>query len=491
MATVQVDLMHTSKARNSTRVPSTTEGHITETICYLKDPTSIIKPTLIIQGADSTFEGKQFPDYNYCYIKDFHRYYFITNVTSISALVWQIDCEVDVLATYRKEILATKAFVMYAQSSYNSMLPDSRLAKSVSSTDINSSIEFTPYSKMGTYVLNVVGHGTSGQNGFTATYAMTAAQLKALGDKLTDQSIWESLKKQLDNPLDYILNCVWMPIDLSLISGSSSTIWLGNYDTGISGKLISGTTVDANFFLIIDLPYHDELSTTYSDYRNTEPYTECRVFLPGVGLVQLPLIRILKSGANRPTIYIDLTIDITTGECLYLIKDFDKKGMIMTVSGTFGVDVPVASQTSNAIGALSGIGASIGAVAMAAALPETATAALVGAGIAAAGSVVSTATSVSQQFSHIKGGLGGRVGAEANANIVLTVSYWKISDTPSNCLSTIGLPLFKTVTLGSLSGLVKCSGAWVKAECTDTEHQMIAQYVNSSTNFIYGGLIIE
>ena len=208
-------------------------------------------------------------------------------------------------------------------------------------------------------------------------------------------------------------------------------------------------------------------------------------------MVQLPLIRILKSGANRPTIYIDLTIDITTGECLYLIKDSDKKGMIMTVSGTFGVDVPVASQTSNAIGALSGIGASIGAVAMAAALPETATAGLVGAGIAAVGSVFSTATSVSQQFSHIKGGLGGRAGAEANANIVLTVSYWKISDTPSNCLTTIGLPLFKSVTLGSLSGLVKCSGAWVKAECTDTEHQMIAQYVNSSTNFIYGGLIIE
>ena len=120
-----------------------------------------------------------------------------------------------------------------------------------------------------------------------------------------------------------------------------------------------------------------------------------------------------------------------------------------------------------------------------------ATAGLVGAGIAAVGSVFSTATSVSQQFSHIKGGLGGRAGAEANANIVLTVSYWKISDTPSNCLTTIGLPLFKSVTLGSLSGLVKCSGAWVKAECTDTEHQMIAQYVNSSTNFIYGGLIIE
>lgn len=49
----------------------------------------------------------------------------------------------------------------------------------------------------------------------------------------------------------------------------------------------------------------------------------------------------------------------------------------------------------------------------------------------------------------------------------------------------------KTETLGSHTGLVKATGVWVEAECTDTEHQLIAQFVNSSTNFIYGGLIIE
>ena len=85
MATVTVKFVHTSKARNSTKVPSTDVS--TETVCYLKDRTSIIKPTITVQGGTPTFEGKTFPDYNYCYIEEFHRYYFIIEIVSVSALV--------------------------------------------------------------------------------------------------------------------------------------------------------------------------------------------------------------------------------------------------------------------------------------------------------------------------------------------------------------------------------------------------------------------
>ena len=122
MGTINVKFLHTNKNRNSTKKPPTTPS--TETLCLLKDTTSVLNPSLIIQGNNDTFEGKSFPDYNYCYIEDFHRYYFVKEIISVSANVWEIDCEVDVLATYRTEILGTRAFVTYAQSSYNSMLPD-------------------------------------------------------------------------------------------------------------------------------------------------------------------------------------------------------------------------------------------------------------------------------------------------------------------------------------------------------------------------------
>lgn len=44
-------------------------------------------------------------DYNYCYIPDFGRYYYITNIVSVRTNIWRIDCDVDVLMSFRDAIL--------------------------------------------------------------------------------------------------------------------------------------------------------------------------------------------------------------------------------------------------------------------------------------------------------------------------------------------------------------------------------------------------
>ena len=492
MATVQVDLMHTSKARNSTRVPSTTEGHITETICYLKEPTSIIKPILIIQGADSTFEGKQFPDYNYCYIKDFHRYYFITNITSISALVWQIDCEVDVLATYRTEILGTKAFIMYAESMHNSMIPDDRLPRTDKSTTSVLQVAFDAYSRAGIFVITVIGKDGNGQNGYTQSYALGASQLKALGDAINDQSIWDSMKIQLNDPLATVVSCVWLPIRGDKIDTSPKGIYLGYHDVGVTGNILNSTYVEGSFTIAIPLHYKS-LSGSFADYRNCEPFSNATITLPGVGNVQIPLIRVLKDGSKQPSISVEYCIDVTTGQVTYVLHDpDDPDGIILTATGSFGVSIPVSSSSSNAIGELTGvtgtIGSTIGMVASAATGNMVAAAAFTGGMMSG---VISSTISANQISTSVSGGIGGRSAISLNEHVTVTVWWYEVSDSPANCISTIGLPLFKTLTLGSLKGLVKCTGVYVEAECTDEEHNMLAQYVNASTNYIYGGLIIE
>lgn len=491
MATVQVDLMHTSKARNSTRVPSTTEGHITETICYLKEPTSIIKPTLIIQGADSTFEGKQFPDYNYCYIKDFHRYYFITNITSISALVWQIDCEVDVLATYRAEILGTKAFIMYAESMHNSMIPDDRLPRTDKSETSVLQVKFDPYSRAGIFILTTAGKDGNGQNGYTQSYALGAGQLAAFGNKLNSQDWWEEIKNQLTDPAQAVVSCIWLPINGSLIDTSPKTIMLGYNDSGVTGNLLNKSYIEGSFSIAIPLHYKS-ISGSYADYRNCEPYSTCTIFLPGVGNVQIPLIRVVKSGAKIPSITVKYCIDVTTGEVLYTIHDpDDPDGLVLTANGGFGVNIPVSSTASNTLGAILSAGAAIGSVVTLAATGGASalvTAGLIGGAVSGTSSMV---TSAIQTVTSVSGSIGGRSAITASENVTVTVCWYEVSDSPANCISTIGLPLFKTLTLGSLKGLVKCTGVYIEAECTDEEHNMLAQYVNASTNYIYGGLIIE
>lgn len=44
-------------------------------------------------------------NYNYCYIPDFGRYYYITNIVSVRTNIWRIDCAVDVLMSFKDAIL--------------------------------------------------------------------------------------------------------------------------------------------------------------------------------------------------------------------------------------------------------------------------------------------------------------------------------------------------------------------------------------------------
>ena len=43
--------------------------------------------------------------YNYCYIPDFQRYYFITSVTAVSNDIYDVNFTTDVLMSFRGEIL--------------------------------------------------------------------------------------------------------------------------------------------------------------------------------------------------------------------------------------------------------------------------------------------------------------------------------------------------------------------------------------------------
>ena len=68
---ITVTLYTFSKRENSTAQPSTG----TDFYCVLKQPTSIINPTLEISASDIT-------GYNYAYIAAFGRYYFMKDITS-------------------------------------------------------------------------------------------------------------------------------------------------------------------------------------------------------------------------------------------------------------------------------------------------------------------------------------------------------------------------------------------------------------------------
>lgn len=87
---------------------------------YLRDKTSITNPSIIIEMND-------FPTFNYVYLPKFNRYYYVTNIISIATNLWQIDMHVDVLMSYRDEILDTECIIERNQYDYNAFLVDKDL----------------------------------------------------------------------------------------------------------------------------------------------------------------------------------------------------------------------------------------------------------------------------------------------------------------------------------------------------------------------------
>lgn len=71
----------------------------------LKRDTDIINPMIIL----STQEGIDYNDYNYAYIEELERYYFIESVTNLNNVRWQFFLSCDVLETYKDEIFNSHA----------------------------------------------------------------------------------------------------------------------------------------------------------------------------------------------------------------------------------------------------------------------------------------------------------------------------------------------------------------------------------------------
>ena len=117
----------------------------------LKDGTSILDPSVLCYHLDSYI-----PDINYFYIDEFARWYFITGVEIVRTDLWQISGHVDVLATYKDQILANRAIIQRNQNNYNLLLNDGLFK-----TQQNPRIATIPFSTGFTtsnYVLALAGH---------------------------------------------------------------------------------------------------------------------------------------------------------------------------------------------------------------------------------------------------------------------------------------------------------------------------------------------
>ena len=73
-----------------------------------------------------TIQSKSLPTFNYCYIGVFNRYYFVTEITSVTYGLWEISLSIDVLMSYKNALLQCKGFIDRNENTSNPYIIDKK-----------------------------------------------------------------------------------------------------------------------------------------------------------------------------------------------------------------------------------------------------------------------------------------------------------------------------------------------------------------------------
>lgn len=491
---MQVYLGTTNKKRNSTLQPTLTK----KLNCILKEGTSLVNPTLIF---DRKAVGHT---YNYAYIPDFGRYYFVGDPVYDNARI-EYPCRCDVLASFKTEIGSSSHYVLRSASESNGYIIDTRYPPSMENAD-TSFVNFTPSGTYGwskppqCYCVGIAGLGG------ISYYYMNPAYFTGFFDKLFDPQfaddylgIWGTLNpnlKALIDPLQYI-SCVWgFPFAYSSASGDSvSTIPVGPLNiqvTDSGGNPLSAKKASSNlqFFVetpigsaatalnpcVIPKPSHPQKAR--GEYMHSSAYTICSMLTP-FGEYQLDASVIAQSTSTRlwarfyaPTGDLHIQVIAYMGADLVL----DNSIVLLDIVGKAGINVPVSQIVAR--GGYSGIFSAMSNLSNIAGLatgniPGTVINTIMG-GIGQIGSAAEAAIP--------KTTITGSQGSAANNDrgFCVTYQYYLAVD---DDVTDHGQPLCEVRTLNTLSGFILCQAESVEITGTDQEANEVLNYLN--TGFFY------
>lgn len=480
---ITVSFASLSKRENSTKqlVMSTTHD------CNFKNGCSMLNPTLLLE-----INSTSFPDYTAFKIED--RYYFVTDIRSVRDNLFEISGKVDILATYKANILATTAYVLY-DSTTNSELPDNRLpfktTKSVQAS--TTACPLVPDSD-GTYILSLTGsHDTTG------IYKVSRSELAALIDDIQDvtdnifdydndpprpnypnvpstqgtmigqlsesfQYFVESFKKTIDYIVEWckwwadairmpisqtfgtgnipenIRECRWLPFQIGTSYGPNK-IYLGTFETKQSLSKLNTETVHRA--VTVSIPWQA------NDYRRRSPYTDVYLYIPYIGMVKLSSENLVGQSS------IEVAYDVALRDGSMLCTVSSGSEIIGQYPGNVGAEVPVGFSNINIPKAgqavISGLMSindkSLGRIGM---------------------SAINFGESVTPNFTCL-GGLDGIAGIAANQNITCYTVFHDTIVAPNSELQIIGSPSMCPKQLANLTGYVQTMSASVDGAMSSTE----------------------
>ena len=451
--------------------------------CTLKAGSTVTSPTIMLDIGISNA-----PEYNYARIDVWDRWYVITEWTFDERL-WTASLQVDLLASYKSNIRALSAFVVY-DATANTELSDNRLSTLTSYTASQSTGSF---SKLGQTSLqgNVIMVTITGKDS-TATYAMNAYQVKTLLNGLGDW-LRDTLGPELDpnditqvddafkiiasrmskntiqlvatgTACDNIRSAFQLPFAMGNVPGTSSTtVYLGEFESTVQANDITANRI-LHDSATVSIPWQA------SDWRRNAPYHEIFLYNPFAGLIQLSNSDLI--GVSSLTI--EATIDLLTGDTLFEVMAGNRciNQTSANLASSFPIGASNITPANVASNMLSAAGNAAGAVGAGFTFNAAGAAQM---GIAAAQSIFNAM----QPSSTCVNGGGGGAAMGLSGTVYCYTIFHDTSDSPSDTNPVMGSPTMAVKSLGSLSGYVQTSGAAIRGNMLDSERQQLNSLLDS------------
>lgn len=482
---VEVTLYTLEKHPNSTLQP---DGGGQSYDCVLIAPCSVITPQIQLSIGQSNPVS-----YNYAYIPDFERYYFIRN-WSWDRGIWTADLEVDVLASWKEYIGNSSQYVLRAAAESNGYITDTVYPGTAIFTKQVTQLSGMPFWRdlvNGEYVLGVVGSGPSGMAmGASTYYAMSPPAFAAFAQQLFSEDSWLELEgspikvpvvevsgsadsfrstvtqqeipnnmpflKTMFNPAQYLTSCMWFPF-VPAEGSAASEIALGWWKIP-AGVVSVSPTYEQSYTLTI--PAHPQLARGY--YLHMPPYSRYTLFFPPFGTIPLDGSYFVQDVTLTCTIRVDM---ISGGGILEL--SVPSAGVIYRTSAQIGVPVSVGQIASAGLA-----GALVGGVSTVAGVAGSALTGNVGQAIMnGISGVGSTAESLLPQVT-VKGANGSK--AEYGTLPFLLSEFMQVVDQD---LEHLGAPLCSIRQLSSLPGYQMIARPEIDCPCTAAENEQITGYL--------------
>ena len=466
-----------AKDFNSTKRPTDSDSKILVN-GQARENMDVLRPSFLLLNT-LTFEDFPAHRYNYAYIPQFDRYYYMTGAVWVRNAGWQCTFEVDALASYKTEIGASSQYVLRSESDFDGRVQDT-FYPTISDCEIASvdiSTDFKSNLSEGVYIVGIA-NGDSGERGGASYYVFTKSQLSDFFDQVFQSAEWfgdfleggditADVVKMVVNPMQYIISCLWFPFGIGDVStGDTVTeIPMGYWKiqaTCLKLGAVSCYRQDYN----VTLPKHPQQSRGI--YLNSQPFTSYKIVFPSFGEFAIDCSELV----NYNTLTLMLSVDYITGVGSLYVTLGDAKKVIRRVNSNFAVPLQLSQVMTDGVGMLGSLfstGANVATEFFGCNPIGAAFSAVAGLGNIVANALPTVETS----------GTNGAISEFVFAP-VLVATFYKVAneDNEHN-----GRPLCERRTINTLSGFIMCQNAEVPIRATVEEQETIRSKLE--TGFYY------